>query len=409
MIYKITASLYIFSTILISHYPWGTKYNKMMAAALFLVAIIERLRSNKKLLELSPQHVIFVFWALLATFSGIISGSGEQQIIRSLTRVSLVFLASLPLYMLLVDRLCFKWISWTFVFAAIASSAVIQLGIMPPPSGMSARFEGTLANANRFGFVSLIGLVNTVYLWQVYRRPLVKVLLLVAGALLSYQIILSGSRKGMLGVFFIFFLQYIFYVFKNRKEKVFKRSIGGLVVLSIVFSIFSYFLMTSDYGHRLRNMFLYIKGEQLERQESSLAGRTYLMKVGFNNFMKSPIIGSGMSSFDETDIGVGMLSRRIGAYAHSNFIEVLSSSGTIGFILYYSIYLTLILKLLRQFKYESNSRLKPIWNFAATSIVLMMFYELFSVTYYGKAFWIVLSCILASVKIVKDRNITSTN
>jgi O-antigen ligase len=406
MISKITASLYILSTILISHYPWGTKYNKMMSAALFVVVVVERLRHHKKLLELSPQHILFVFWALLATLSGIISGSGEEAI-RSLVRTSLVFLACVPLYVLIIDHLCLRWISWTFIFAAIASSAVIHLGILPPASGMTFRFEGTLANANRFGFVSLIGLVNTVYLWQVYRRRLIKLLLLVAGALLSYQIILSGSRKGMLGVFFIFFLQYIFFVFKNRKEQVFKRLIGGLVVLSIVFSIFSYFLMTSDYGHRLRNMFLYIKGEQLERQESSLAGRTCLMKVGLNNFMKSPVIGRGLSSFDDTDIGVGILSTRIGIYAHSNFIEVLSSSGTIGFILYYSIYWTIILNLLQQFKYELNSRLKPIWNFAATTIVLMMFYELFQVTYYGKEFWIVLSCVLASVTILKRNNLIS--
>ena len=105
------------------------------------------------------------------------------------------------------------------------------------------------------------------------------------------------------------------------------------------------------------------------------------------------------------DIGISIISRRIGSYAHSNLIEVLSSSGAIGFILYYSIYLTIILKLLQQFKFELNNRLKPIWYSTTTTIVVMMFYELFSVTYYGKEFWIVLSIVLASVTVLQRNNL----
>ncbi len=406
MIYKIAASLYIITTILLSHYQWGTKYNKLAAAFLFVAVIYKRLRSKKKPIELSPQHIIFIFWCAFATLAGIISGSG-QDTFETAKRVSVIFLASLPLYMLIVDLKCIKWVSWTFVFSAVASSAVIDFGILPPPSGITERFAGTLGNPNRFALVSLIGLTSLTYLWRLYSGRLVKILILFAGGLLAYQIILSGSRKGMMGVFLILLLQYVFFVFENRKREVFKRLIGGLVVLSVFFGIFGYFVMRSDYGYRLENILLYMKGQKVQKGDTSITGRAYLYKVGLNNFIKSPIIGNGLASFDDTNLGIGIISKRIGAYSHSNAIEVLSSSGAIGFILYYSIYLTIILKLLQQFKFELNNRLKPIWYFASTTIVVMMFYELFSVTYYGKEFWICLSIVFASVMILKRNNLSS--
>jgi O-antigen ligase len=399
MIYKIAASLYIFTTILFSHYPWGTKHNKLAAGFLFVVVIVKRLRSKANLIEFSTQHIIFICWVMFATVAGIMSGSG-QDALESLKRVSIIFFATLPLYMLIVDFKCFKWVSWTLVIAAIASSVLVNLGLLPTPPGLSPRFVGTLGNANRFAFVSLIGLANLTYLWRVYSGRLIKILILLAGGLLSYQIILSGSRKGMIGVFLILLLQYVFFVFKNRKAEVFKRLIGGLVVLSLFFGIFGYFILKSDYGYRMHNILLYLKGQRVQKGDSSITGRAYLYKVGLKNFLNSPIIGNGLSSFDDTDLGIGKISRRIGAYAHSNLIEVLASSGVIGLILYYSIYWTCISRLLYQFKFGLNTHLKSIWYLALTFIVVMMTYELFSVTYHGKEFWIFLSCVLASIKII---------
>ena len=400
MIYKIAASLYILTTILFSHYQWGTKYNKLAAAILFvLVVIVKRIGNKRKPIELSPQHILFICWCLFATVAGTVSGSG-QDALESLKRVSIIFFASLPLYMLIVDLKCMKWMSWTLVIAAIASSVLVNLGVLSTPPGLSSRFAGTLGNANRFAFVSLIGLTNLTYLWRVYSERLIKMLILLAGGLLAYQIILSGSRKGMIGVFLILLLQYVFFVFKNRKRAVFKRLIGGLVVLSFLFGIFGYFIMKSEYGYRMANVMLYIKGQKIQKGDTSITGRAYLYKVGLKNFMNSPIIGNGLSSFDDTDLGIGKISRRIGAYAHSNLIEVLASSGIIGFILYYSIYWTCILRLLYQFKFELNTHLKSIWYLTITFIVVMLTYELFSVTYYGKEFWIFLSCVLASIKII---------
>lgn len=405
MICKISASLYILSTILISHYEWGTKYNKLMASLLFIVVITDRLWKKKRLLEISPQHLLFLLWCVLATFSGLISGSGKY-VLESTTRVSLVFFACIPLFMLLVDHLCMRWVSWTLVLAAIASSALINLGVLPPSPRLTARFAGTLGNSNLFAFVSLVGLANLTYLWRVHCRRLVKVLILLAGVLLSYQIILSGSRKGIIGVFLILLVQYAFFILKNREKGAFKRAVGGLIIFSCLLTVFTYFLVTSDYSYRTRNLVLYLKGERLERAESSIAKREYLIKVGLNNFMKSPIIGTGLSSFEDTELGVGIFTRNIGVYSHSNFIEVLVSSGAIGFILYYSIYWACIIQLLRSFKSKIDENNESLLYFATTAIAVLIFYEFFAVTYYGKEFWIFLSCILASVRILNRRTLS---
>jgi O-antigen ligase len=401
MIVKITASLYIFSTILFAHYKWGTKYNKIMAVSFFAVVIVERLYNNKKLLEISPQHILFILWCMLTTFSGIISGSGEQVFNYSIRTIS-IFLASIPFFMLLVDRRCFTWMSWTFVLSAILSHATISFGILPQL--VVGRAAGTLGNPNTFAFVCLIGLVNLTYLWKVYPKRIVKVIILLAGALLSYQIILAGSRKGIIGVFLILFLQYVFFVFQSRKKGSFKRLVGGLILLFVFLSGYVYFINASEYGHRFRNAILYLKGEELERRDSSLVGRHFLIKFGIENFTKNPFIGTGFSSFKDMQVGpeIGLYSRRVGLYSHSNFIEILISSGIFGFILYYAIYLSCILQLRRKFKSEIDENHKPILYFAITSIAVLFSYEFFAVSYYSNEFWNFFSIVFASLTILNQ-------
>jgi O-antigen ligase len=159
----------------------------------------------------------------------------------------------------------------------------------------------------------------------------------------------------------------------------------------------------------MENIMLFIKGQKVQKGETSITGRAYLYKLGLRNFLNSPVIGNGLSSFEDTDVGIGIMSKKIGSYAHSNLIEVLASSGIIGFILYYSIYLTCLSKLLYQFKFERNAHLKPILYLAITSIAVMLTYELFAVTYSGKEFWIFLSVALASVTIIKKSDEKAEN
>jgi O-antigen ligase len=405
MICKITTSLYISSTILLSHYGWGTKYNKLMAAFCFTAVIVDRFTNKKKLIEFSTQHIIFICWCILATLSGLIAGQW-QDALDSAKRLLIIFFASLPIYMVLVDRNCFKWIGWTIVLSAIASNATIVFGVLPPLTSESAsRFGGTLENPNLFAFVSLTGLVSLTYLWRVHHRRLLKVFIFLAGTILSYQIIISGSRKGIIGVFLILLLQYAFFALKNRKKVTFKRSVGGLIAISILLSGFGYFVAISDSGSRMRNMMLFFKGENPVK-ERSITNRAFLADIGFKRFLENPIIGTGLSSFADTKLGIGVYSRSIGTYSHSNMIEILVSSGVIGFFLYYAIYFTCFLQLSLKFKSNIDEKNRHLLYFSTTSVAVLLFYEFLAVTYYGKEFWIFLSCLFASIKILKNRSIT---
>jgi O-antigen ligase len=400
MIFKIPACLFIVSTILFSHYTWGNIIFKLSALILIAVVIGERLWKKRSLIEVSLQHIIFLLWLMLAVFSGLIKGSGED-VFESATRVISVLVAVVTLYMAMIDKkVSLSWVSWTLFLSAIASHVLVKYGILPTPVGSSPRFAGTLKNANLFAFVSLVGISSLVYLWRVYSSYLIKLLLFFSGVMLTHQIFMSGSRKGIIGVFLILLVQYIIVIIINEKRDFIKKTTIGIIVLSLVFSVLVFMISSSEYGYRIFNIVQYLKGEKLGKGGSSIEDRAYLMEIGIENFTENPIIGKGLSSFDDTVVGVGVFTQEIGKYSHSNVIEVLVSSGAIGFIIYYSIYFTCFFKIIGLFKMNIDKNSKPVAYYAITAIIICLFYDMFAVTYFGKEFWIFFTCILSSITLL---------
>jgi O-antigen ligase len=123
--------------------------------------------------------------------------------------------------------------------------------------------------------------------------------------------------------------------------------------------------------------------------------------------MQNPIIGSGPRSFENISLS-SVIVRKVGFYSHSNVIEILVSSGLIGFCLYYAMYAELIRRGLRLILSRSASINVYALVTAINLLIITMVYELFSVTYYVKEVWIVLSMILALLKIAEHGNHKAT-
>jgi O-antigen ligase len=405
-----TAIVYIFSVFIFSHFAGWTLVPKVCAIILTIVFIISSLKDNKPMVQISICHILFIFWMLIAVISGLLSENPKGNLTRAWTLCQ-VILVSIFLYGTILHRPNLNWFAWAFLIATTVSALGIDLGLMPHipfqrvPMAVDSRFSATLGNPNIFGYVCVISLAFVIYLWRTHPKFLVRVLLMILAAYLTIKTADTGSRKAIFGLLLIFTAEYLFSVFakgpKTRSKQALVLLIGGFI-LFLVGGSFIYLIMKGDYGHRMRNVGHILRGETLEKGEQSLPHRLKLYKTGWNLFLENPAFGGGLASFSETKIGHFRWGS-IGTYSHSNFMEILVSSGLIGFIIYYSIYGIVVIRLVRIAISNSSIANTPSIHFLAVVIPFTIFFDFFAITYYVKEFWIVLTVILGLVKILMDK------
>ena len=125
----------------------------------------------------------------------------------------------------------------------------------------------------------------------------------------------SGSRKSVIAV-----LASIIVILLFRKKNKF-RTIFFAVVLSFVAFLNLYdYLLETNFGRR-------IEAENVER---GVNVRSELIGEGLTFFYENPFLGIGLGSFTSYS--------KSGLMSHNDYIEILSSTGIVGFIIYISIF-----------------------------------------------------------------------
>lgn len=202
----------------------------------------------------------------------------------------------------------------TFIFHAI-------MGIITPPlvygNEEFGRAAGMYKNPNALGFSMWYGIVIFSYFVGNTRQRMYKLLFIVAVLLCIWVMFSTGSRKNVLALL-VFFTFLIYYLSKSK----FRLSILFFLLIGIFsYQFFLDFLLKETaVGARL------IEGT-LER---GAVHRTELVEEGLNLFFQYPIIGVGLGSFTSFSSS--------GLMAHNDYIEILSSTGIIGFFIYLPIF-----------------------------------------------------------------------
>lgn len=167
-------------------------------------------------------------------------------------------------------------------------------------------------------------------------------------ALFLFFAILTSSRKatvaGVIGLVTIIGLS----VYKKN------YFLKLLVIIGVAIGI-GYLIMTNEslynsVGRRFTSMFNYFSDDTL-KSDNSLVVRKYYIDIAESMFLDSPVVGQGMRNFYETIVkqyGLG------GAYVHNNYWQILCEYGLIGFVIYYSFYVYIIVKLIKRVVAEKN-------------------------------------------------------
>ncbi len=161
-------------------------------------------------------------------------------------------------------------------------------------------------------------------------------------ALMTYAIILTASRKGLIGVaillvvWFVFSFRYVFRTFKPAWKLL------TVVVVIGVIGVVIYYFQTA-----FQNTYIFERLFGDAGDDSSVARWRHVENT-FEMFKEHPLIGVGFNQYRVY----------IGTYAHMNYAEILADTGLIGFVLYYSTYVAIMFRLLKKMSVLSKNGFK---------------------------------------------------
>lgn len=198
-------------------------------------------------------------------------------------------------------------------------------------------------------------------------------------------IFMTASKKAI--IISVFALIFILPMSKKGFIKKIKYLIIMTIMTLVIFSIITKIPLIFDLAYkRMEGLIALFSG--IGTVDSSTIERQYLMNTAFSIFYKNPIIGVGLDGF--------RYSNNLGLYAHSNFMEILADCGIIGIVLYYSLHISIIYKVIKSRKINKSSGITII------IICCILIIDIASVSYYSEAvqFLLVLIYILSFKPII---------
>ena len=264
-----------------------------------------------------------------------------------------------------------------YIAGLIFSIYVIQVegGFAKYVAGVIAgrRMGSVVSNVNSLGLNLCFAFASGCYLLVKTRNPLLIIpfapLLLVAGG--------TGSRKVLLFLAGFAVVYFAFYVRMTTKKGSLKRLVKYtwifllLGVSVFLVSLTGFFDTILD---RFSGMAGVLTGNTM--QESSADTRMDMIRIGFIGFREKPVFGYGLSNS-------GTLTSRylngFDTYLHNNYVELLATTGIVGFLFYYLFYALILIKMITRLK-ERN--LLIIYGVATLAMQFVL--EVAVVSYFSK-------------------------
>ncbi len=175
---------------------------------------------------------------------------------------------------------------------------------------------------NAIGYLMMVSIFSVAYLLPFCRTKLARAVLLGAGGAAFLFLVFAGSRKAFLATLVFLFL---WFGAQAREGLGRRRQLGvlaALIALVAVAFVTRTVMQRSHLGQRMAEV-----GATQRFQDDK---RVLLMREGWGMFLTSPIIGVGLGQFQ-------VLSR-FQAYAHSDFFELIATTGALGVGVYFWIY-----------------------------------------------------------------------
>lgn len=266
--------------------------------------------------------------------------------------------------------------------------------------GQIERVNGTLGNANYYGFILNISVIIYFLYYKLYKLkspPFLQTLLFIG--LVVINILSTGSKTNMILTIFVLTSLWIGNR-RGQRQSGKTKGIWSVIFLSFLVAIIA-FLGSSDFIYylipennkawdRIDYLIGFFTGSG--RVESTDRLRLNMFLYGIQGWTESPFFGHGFDSYTYLS--------PFQTYSHNNISELLFNSGIYGFTLFYGMHLGLYLGLKRKF-----SQNKVLRNYINLLFINFIFMDMSSVQIDDKLFWIIIITFTALVSLkIKIKN-----
>lgn len=388
LFYKLAVLVYILAVVILSYREGMTVYAKG-AGLLLLGQFLFRITIGGERIFLPIEMRVLVGWFILGVLSSAFSKDPATALPRIVTIAQVI-----PLGLILCNFIVwngegrFYW--WSVLGAGVLSGA---LTLLSPQSftGIDGRVFGTLGNANAFAAMLATGvaigastLVGSSPLW-------VRGIGLASAAFFLYLVGETGSRMGMLACLAAVVVIFICYQMTASVKRIGRLVAISVVGVSLVVGSLS-LISSSQFVSRLEALTSAAeKGDFGAVGDNSLRDRAMLYRKAFELTLENPLIGVGLDVFRTADIRY----RTIGNNSHSNYLEILASTGIVGAILYFSMYFFWWRRLLYLRPLLRDEKLAGRYALSLAVAAQFLIFDLAWVNYYEKLAWVFLAGLIA--------------
>ncbi|HFT2183574.1 TPA: O-antigen ligase family protein [Bacillus cereus] len=355
----------------------GIYYSKFLI--IMMISLVYFVKN--KSISFEKNIYIFYLFLILTGASGLYGFRNDVTIGNLLTLTCcLMLVIVLPLILSTKERL-YIFMSWFIIFGLILSVYVISLTdynrLLEGRYYASEVLEESIGNRNAVAL--LIGLAFNFGVYKVFYQRNYKHLIFALVMLTA--VLLTGSRKGLLICFIPMFINIFLMGMKSNLKKNIQYFFVSLILatlLSVLFYniLFKIDILYENIGWRFESMY-----QEIFLHESSNEGsyhtRKNMIQYGMDYFKERPLLGHGIENFRY------LYAQEVGkeTYSHNNYIELLVNNGIVGLLLYYSFYISVILKANDRRRNSKSLEEKRYYLFCISLLICMFIIDWGLVSY----------------------------
>ena len=395
---KILDSMAFFTTVLfVSSFYIFEMTNLSSFSLLFFTLImlaIYLIRSNFKFVICFDRfHFMVLMFSIFCILSGIWAEYPILSLEKGVTILEIllcfsVFYAYLSKYSSFSDLInVIIWSGFVVSFYTIFDLGLSQIYFFIN-SGL--RIDVQFTNINSVSNIASVSIVS-IFFELIYKKKVKHLWMCIPDILIVAS---SGSRKSFILLTFGIILIILMKNMNGNLIKTFAKWLIYFLILLLVFHFILSLPMFEMINRRFSNMLSIFTDKA--NIDSSTYIRSRMILMGWKQFLKKPILGIGIGNTGKIILSE---TRYNNSYLHNNYIELLSSGGIIGFLIFYRMYFSNLIFFLKN--KNKNDEIK-ICLILTICILILDFGQ---VTYYSKSTYFYLMIFFLCVK--KNKKIKS--
>lgn len=385
--------MYVQIVLYIFHPFVGTMVPRMFAVIILLVQVLYYIIRQRKIpfLRYINGYIVFSIYGVMTMLWCVSQGNAYQRIVDLF--FCICFSLNLCIY-------CFRHgakkakIQCEEILNVYLFSMCIMVALCYLAEGKSllswARLGKTIysgKSTNQIVFTCYLIVAVYISIKKVFEATSVRsrVLFTICAGWLYLSCILTGVRK--IVILPLIFL-YVYLLLSNRKYAV--KIIGITIIVPAISAVLLYLAMnySNSFASRMNALFLQLQGKGVE---ASYDERSWLRMMAVKCFNEYPLLGIGLGNFRNYSVMHGGPD----LYAHNNWVEVLSTTGIIGFLIYYGNQFVLFFRILK-------SRM-PLAVFFTAFIISNWACDYYQVSFYSEPLVMMFSLAAVTEVLVKSR------